>query len=273
MQEPQAKKRLFLVFLIGNWLSFVVTFLLVWWIAVPGLERLHPALPWIVLAVLASGILATMLGFGLIILSIITGWHIPFSQGLRRIVLKIFLPITIHAPLTVLAGKVFGFTKEDMQRSFLELNNHFVGLKRLAVHPSKLLILLPQCLQYSGCNVRITRNIENCKECGRCAIASVVGLCRKYGVAACVATGGTLARKIIVEKKPEAIVAVACERELVSGIQDCYPLPVYAILNARPYGPCMDTQASLRRVETAVEQLLHKGEGEELVSGLVEIAK
>ncbi len=65
-----------------------------------------------------------------------------------------------------------------------------------------------------------------------------------------------MARKIIVEHKPQAVIAVACERELVSGIQDCYPLPVYGILNQRPHGPCTDTWADIARLERAIEHLL-----------------
>ena len=64
-----------------------------------------------------------------------------------------------------------------------------------------------------------------------------------------VATGGTLARRIVVEKKPDVIIGVACERDLSSGIQDSYPIPVYGILNRRPFGPCYDTDVDLDLVE------------------------
>ncbi|WP_242864780.1 DUF116 domain-containing protein [Youngiibacter fragilis] len=49
------------------------------------------------------------------------------------------------------------------------------------------------------------------------------------------------------------IIAVACERDLSSGIQDTYPLPVYGILNKRPKGPCLDTLVPLKQVEKALE--------------------
>jgi hypothetical protein len=71
-----------------------------------------------------------------------------------------------------------------------------------------------------------------------------------------VATGGTLARRIVVERRPKLIIAVACERDLSSGIQDSYPLPVYGILNRRPQGPCYDTLVNLERVEEALQTFL-----------------
>jgi uncharacterized protein len=50
------------------------------------------------------------------------------------------------------------------------------------------------------------------------------------------------------------IIAVACERDLASGIQDTHPLPVYGILNSRPFGPCLDTDVALDKVEWAIRE-------------------
>jgi len=73
-----------------------------------------------------------------------------------------------------------------------------------------------------------------------------------------VATGGTLARKIVVEKKSEIIIGVACERDLTSGIQDSYPIPVLGILNERPFGPCYDTDVDLGLVEKGMLTFLDR---------------
>jgi hypothetical protein len=73
-----------------------------------------------------------------------------------------------------------------------------------------------------------------------------------WGVQLAVATGGTIARRIVVEARPRLIIAVACERDLAAGIQDTYPLPVYGILNGRPHGPCLDTVLDLDKVEGAL---------------------
>ena len=67
-----------------------------------------------------------------------------------------------------------------------------------------------------------------------------------------VATGGTLARKIVTEIRPGAIVAVACERDLSGGLADTYPIPIIGISNERPYGPCLNTQVDLEKVKEAI---------------------
>jgi hypothetical protein len=74
----------------------------------------------------------------------------------------------------------------------------------------------------------------------------------KYGFRIFMATGGTLARKIVKDTKPELILAVACERELVSGIKEVKRIPVIAIPNLRPNGPCKDTMVNLKQVEESL---------------------
>ncbi len=250
------KKRIFIFFMVCNWLSFVGTTYLLWWIGYPGLYLLHPRLPYLVGWIFVLGHSFFAFGFALIFLSIITGRRDLLSQRMRKLVLKLFLPVTIHAPFTYLGRKLLNISKSDIQRSFIELNNHFIQVKSFGLGPKQILVLLPQCIQNSECQVRITRNIHNCRLCGKCPVHVILKACQRYGVEACVATGGTLARKIIVEQKPQAVVAVACERELVSGIQDCYPIPVYGILNQRPHGHCTDTWADIDKVEKALDHLL-----------------
>jgi hypothetical protein len=49
---------------------------------------------------------------------------------------------------------------------------------------------------------------------------------------------------------------VACERDLTSGIQDSYPLPVFGVLNQRPCGPCLDTLVPLAGLEESIRLFL-----------------
>jgi len=49
---------------------------------------------------------------------------------------------------------------------------------------------------------------------------------------------------------------VACERDLTSGIKDCYPLPVIGILNERPFGPCFNTIVDVSKIDAALSQVL-----------------
>lgn len=71
-----------------------------------------------------------------------------------------------------------------------------------------------------------------------------------------VATGGTLARQIVYKTRPKAVLAIACERDLMSGIQDVYPLPAVGVLNIRPNGPCFNTHVDMAEVRRQLEQII-----------------
>ena len=121
---------------------------------------------------------------------------------------------------------------------------------------SKILILTPHCIQLDTCPYKITRDIKNCRRCGRCSVGPLLDLADKYGVNIAVATGGTLARQFVKTIRPRAIIAVACERDLTSGIQDVFPLPVIGVLNERPFGPCFNTKVDISKVEDTIKYFL-----------------
>ena len=65
-----------------------------------------------------------------------------------------------------------------------------------------------------------------------------------------------IARRLVLERRPRCLVAVACERDLTSGIQDVAPMPVLGVFNTRPFGPCIDTDVAIPEVEAALRELL-----------------
>jgi hypothetical protein len=141
--------------------------------------------------------------------------------------------------------------RERFQRSIIDLNNRLVVAA--GIRTTRILLLLPHCIQVNECTIRLTHNIYNCKKCGRCEIKGLIEIAEAKRLELFVATGGTLARKVVRDVRPEAIVAVACERDLSSGLVDTYPLPVFGIPNERPFGPCFNTRVDLGRVREAIE--------------------
>jgi len=167
------------------------------------------------------------------------------TQWIRGIVLK------LGYPLLLIIGGLLKSKKEGLQRFMIDINNSLV--LHSGVKPAKkVLLLLPHCLQFNECNIRITHNIYNCERCGRCEIKDFVLLGKRLNLDLFVATGGTLARRIVADTKPDAIVAVACERDLSSGLVDTYPLPIIGIVNERPFGPCFNTRADINKVKDAL---------------------
>ncbi|MGL5123070.1 MAG: DUF116 domain-containing protein [Fusobacteriaceae bacterium] len=114
----------------------------------------------------------------------------------------------------------------------------------------EVFLLLPHCVQNSQCKIRVTGKINNCIECGKCKIGALKKLNQKNGTLEIrIATGGTLARTYIKELKPQLIIAVACKRDLISGIYDSFPFYVYGILNKIIDKECIGTDFSLEKIE------------------------
>ncbi len=246
--RPQ--KRVFLGLLTVTCVLFTLILGVLWYVPYVGLANIHARLPLILGIVFGIFLALVFAGTAILALTVLLGRDLPFSRSLRGVLIKVLLPLMSGV------GKLFGVSKDQVRRSFIEINNQLL----LAAHPrapaDKLLLLMPHCLQFHECKFRITGNTVHCQRCGKCSIKGLAELSDKYGVGLAVATGGTLARRIVVERRPELIIAVACERDLSSGIQDSYPLPVFGITNKRPHGPCYDTDVDLERVEEALKIFL-----------------
>ena len=248
--DIKPKKRIFIGLLVFTCLILFCLIFLIWYVPMVGLKNIHASLPLFFSVLLAVLVFLMLSGGLLLVFTIFMGKDIFFSQKLRGIVAKVLFPFMI------LMGRLVGVSKEKVQQSFIELNNHLVRSNQHRTRPNRLLILLPHCIQDFDCQIKITGNIKNCEGCGKCEIKDLIELSDQYQVKMAVATGGTLARRIIVENRPEAIVAVACELDLTSGIQDSYPIPVIGILNERPNGPCINTKVDIQKVRDAILDFL-----------------
>ena len=242
----RAKKRLFLALLLISLFLALVAAYGVWRVSLPGLANISRYLPWMLggFGILAA--IAALLGIGGMILALLGVPTLPVFQSIAWTVANWLFPLAVRI------GRLFDIEKERVERSFIELSNQLVRLRRITVPADRLLILTPHCLQLESCPHKITRQIFNCKECGACPVGGLVGLAKKYGVHVAVVTGGTLARQVVKGLRPKAILAIACERDLTSGIQDVFPVPVLGVFNERPFGPCFNTKVDMQKVEAAI---------------------
>jgi hypothetical protein len=218
-----------------------------------GFSRISVYLPSImgVLTAVAGAVLIGSLGLLAVVFAL--GRDVSFSRRLRSVAIKLLLPILVGI------GRLAGFRREQVQHAFVAVNNELVLAQcRNGRQPRSILLLMPHCLQDKDCEVKITHRVENCKRCGKCSIRDLLTLAEKYGAHIAVATGGTIARRIVIDTRPDLIIAVACERDLTSGIQDTTPLPVYGIFNQRPFGPCINTQVAMDRVESVLKSVLSR---------------
>jgi len=245
-----ARKRLFIGLITGTSILICIILVLLWVVPYVGLKNIHPLAPWILGFLILGLIVFIAWGSVGLVINILLGKNIFFSQKLRGLSIKLFLP------LMTLLGRLLGIPKQKVRASFIKVNNELVSAEHKKYAPEDILMLMPHCLQNSSCKIRLTYNIYNCKRCGRCPISGLLELSERYGVKLAIATGGTIARRIVVQARPKFIIAVACERDLASGIQDTYPIPVYGILNQRPSGPCINTLVPLDHVKWVLDKFL-----------------
>lgn len=245
-----SRKRLFIGLTIATSVLVCLALVLLWVVPYVGLRTLHPYAPHVLGAVFLLLILLVAWSSMGLLLSIYFGRPVLFSKRLRGLTIKLFLP------LMTLLGRVVGISKERVRSSFIKVNNELVRNESRRYPPEQVLLLMPHCLQSSRCDMRLTYDINNCKRCGKCPIKELLELSEEFGVHLAIATGGTIARRIVVQTRPKLILAVACERDLSSGIQDTYPIPVYGVLNERPHGPCLDTLVPMDRMRRALELFL-----------------
>jgi uncharacterized protein len=248
--SPESRKWLFVGLVAGTALPVCLVLVVLGFVPGLGLRHVHPYAPlaWgAPFAILLLLVLWAALG---LVLNVLCGRSVLIPPKLLGMVIRLFLP-----PMT-LVGRILGKSKDEVRSSFINVNNELVKGTEKTFLPQEVLVLLPHCLQNSECTIRLTHDIANCRRCGKCCIMNILELCQRYGVHVSVVTGGTVARRIVKEKRPKLVLAVACERDLASGIQDTFPLTVYGVVNERPNGPCFNTQVSIPRLEQAFQRFL-----------------
>lgn len=197
----------------------------------------------------AGGLLLLISGLSFILL-----WNNnKLNRPLER-ALGLFIPV--FYPIFEALGKVLGYDKNNIRRTYNTINNKLVLSKRYNFKGEEILVLSPHCIQKSFCPHKLTNNINNCIRCGKCHVNDLISLSEKYGIQFRLVSGGTIARRIIMDTKPRAIVAIACERDLISGIKDIKRIPIIGVINVRPEGPCINTQVNIFEVESAIEHFI-----------------
>ncbi|SFH51219.1 hypothetical protein SAMN05192551_101304 [Tindallia magadiensis] len=195
--------------------------------------------------------------FMMLLVSLYTYFRICYNKSVSVLILK----WTKHSlkwiyPFLKMVGKLIKRDKNDVRKAFTLLNNKLTMSECKSYHGKDILLVTPHCLQKAHCSIKVTNSIALCQECGMCNVGDLKYLQQTYGVQCDVVTGGTLARKRIKEKKPKLIIAIACERDLVSGLMDVKGIPVYAIINERPEGPCYNTIVQKKEVEDIIKYFL-----------------
>ena len=252
MLEVRVKKRIFLGLALGALLLAGALLSIFWYLSSTGayalLYRSLTAAGWAAVFV----VICVLAGIALMIASLFS------SKSLGILSPFAFKMIDFAYPLALGLAKALRFDTDLVRRSYVEVHNQATKFCIAEKQIEKIMILAPHCLQKSECPHKITIDINNCKRCGKCPVDGLISVADVFGAKLSIATGGTLARDVVIKYRPDAVVAIACERDLISGIQDVMPLTVLGVLNQRPNGPCHNTKVSFSQVEGALRNLLGK---------------
>ncbi len=190
----------------------------------PRLALLHPALPAVLWGALGLGAALILAWWGVLFLSWRAGRPLLPERLAER------GPFLRLMRLTSRVAQRFG-RRDWVENAAVKVYNALALVRRRKVGTGELLLLIPRCLS---------------KE----TLDGVLGIAGKYGVPVFVATRGQLARRVIRERRPRAVVAVACERDMVSGLHDVAgKVPVLGLTMTLPAGPCKDAGLDLTRLE------------------------
>lgn len=202
----------------------------------PRLESWYSGLDTIVMWVLV-GIFALLYLYAfLLLLTLATG------HSFLLIKTKEGLHVEWIYPLMYKVGEFMKISKDRVGHSLTKVNNALIFATKKKFTAKNLLVLLPRCLS------KETRE-------------QVTAMGVKYGVKMFTATGGSSARQMVKKERPDAIIGVACERDLVSGMADSpAKIPVIGIPNKRPEGPCKNTSIDVKELEKAVLFFLKKAQ-------------
>ena len=250
--DTKVRKRLFLGFALAALLLAATLLFGFWYLSRTTfgafLNRSLVIAGWAVILLVACG----LAGIGLMAASLFSSRSLGIFRPFA------FRMLNFVYPLALGLAKALHFDTELVSRSYVEVHNQATRVSLKEKKTDKIMVLAPHCLQSCDCPHKITIAINNCKRCGSCPIDGLITIADSFGVELAIVTGGTLARDVITKHFPDAVVAIACERDLISGIQDVMPLTVIGVLNERPFGPCHNTQVNFSEVESALRNLLGK---------------
>ena len=209
------------------------------------------------IGLLSAAIIVLLLILGGMFFLVLTLLRFDLPPKVSRVSRKI---VDFFSPAVFHLAKIMGISEETVGDSYIKLINQLNAQSGEYYKPEDVLLLVPHCLQKADCPYKITVDVQNCHRCGRCSINGILRISEERGVRLAVASGGTFARKTIKDNKPKAVVAVACYRDLLSGIHDIDRIPVIGVLNERPNGPCYNTTVQFCKVNQALDCFLEPKE-------------
>jgi hypothetical protein len=212
-------------------LALTVCGFLLWFVVAPRLGALWRSLPTALLLAVAGAAVVSWLWFGLLVASFYGPWLLLPERLAERGPFLRLMAWTSHV------ARRFG-VRDWVEHAAIDVYNALATRRGRRVGRGELLVLIPRCLS-------------------KTTLDGVLEVAGRYEVPVFVATRGQLARRAIRERRPRAVVAVACERDMVTGLHDvAAKIPVLGLTMRLPAGPCKDAVIDLERFESFVRSFV-----------------
>lgn len=206
----------------------------VYYMISPRLYGLSPTIDAFVMWAVAAVAAVVFIWSMLLLITVATGRNIMFAFKTGGLHVEWIYPSVYRI------ASLFGVSRDRVAHSLVKVNNALIFATKKRFSASNLLVLLPRCLD-TGTRLKVAE------------------ITKKYSCRVFTATGGSSARQMVKKIRPDAIIGVACERDLVAGMSDSPAIiPIIAITNARPHGPCKDTVIDVDELERAIKFLVKK---------------
>jgi len=144
------------------------------------------------------------------------------------------------------ALKILGLKPGNIDKLYIELKNDIHKERFNKISPNKKILFLPQCLRNSkNCKARLGEFGYKCIECCNCKASQIKKKAEALGYRVFIVPGGSMVGKIVKKLRPDAVVGVACMKELAMALDELN-MPTQSVELSRD--GCVDTDVELETV-------------------------
>jgi len=175
----------------------------------------------------------------------------------RRIILPRFVLFVLnlmYRPARMLLANIHTST-EIVNQVGIDLINYFNEPLYAKTPLEKRLAVFPHCLRDMNCPARTDSRVGLlCLKCGRCGLGFVKEIADRHDVPVYIVSGSSFVKRIVKEKKPSGMLAVACHQDLYEVMRSIYNntnIPIVGVQLSKD--GCIETEVNWTVV---VEKLL-----------------
>lgn len=120
---------------------------------------------------------------------------------------------------------VVGRSDAGFIRWLVDRNNRRVERRLRRDAAASVLLILPRCVKRACCKVENGGSLRACVDCSECHLGDLARIADRYGVEALVAFRSHVAFAMARDRRPDLIIATACEDRLIKALRSVPEIP------------------------------------------------